>query len=112
MFESLTLAGSVEKLPGSGDVNANISAWSCGNYELSNRNIEQLQTGSTLCIDDDQLKKEDLEPVGNLSNVGSQTYPTCLSFARNGTPSIFGLKKSWYEQVRNCQGPATIPQPA
>ena len=73
MFESLTLAGGVEKLLGSGDVNANISAWSCGSYELSNRNIEQLQTVSTLCVDDDRLKKEDLEPVGDLSNVGSRT---------------------------------------
>ena len=73
MFESLTLAGGVAKLLGSGDVNANISAWSCGNCELSNRNIEQLQTVSTLCGDDDQLKKEDLEPVGDFANVGSRT---------------------------------------
>ena len=72
MFESMTLAGGVEKLLGSGDVNANISVWSCGNYELSTRNIEQLQTVSALCVDDDQLKKEDLEPVGDLSNVGSR----------------------------------------
>ena len=70
MFESLTSAGAVERLPRSGDVHAKITAWTqdiegrakkCVKryFEPANKNSEQLLQVSTPCIDDHQFKKED-----------------------------------------------------
>ena len=40
--------------------------------DLGNKKTEQLHTVSTLCLDDHNFKKEELEAVGELSNVRSQ----------------------------------------
>ena len=51
---------------------------------------EQLYTAPTLCVDDHNFKKEELELVGELSDVCSQIVLKCLSLARIG-----GLDIPW-----------------
>ena len=43
---------------------------------------------SVSCLDDHQFKKEELESVGELSEVCSQTVLKCLYLARIGRPDI------------------------
>ena len=45
---------------------------------------EQLYKVSNLCLDDHQFKKEELESVGELSEVCSQIVLKCLYLARIG----------------------------
>ena len=60
-----------------------------GTYcELANKNVEQLQKVSSPCLDDQQFKQEELESVGELSEVCSQIVLECLNLARIGRPDI------------------------
>ena len=46
--------------------------------ELANKKVEQLYTVSHPCLDDHQFKKEELESVGELSEVCSRIVLKCL----------------------------------
>ena len=87
-FESQS-SGATEKLPYSEKVGPNISSWSydiegharkCVQRccELSNKTTEQLYKVSTPCIDDHQLKEEEMGSVGELSKVCSQFVVKCM----------------------------------
>ena len=60
--------------------------------ELANKKVEQLCKVSSPCVDDDQFdhqfKHEELESVGELSEVCSQIVLKCLYLARIGRPDI------------------------
>ena len=93
MFESRISAGGTEKLPetratGKPDTET-ISSWSyvkggnaekCveRNYELANKTTQQFFKVATPCMDDHQLKEEDIGSVGELSTVCSQIVLKCL----------------------------------
>ena len=95
MFESKISAGATEKLPCSGKPEANISSWSYDmeghakksveRYcELANKTTQQLHKVATPCIDDHQLKEEEIGSVGELSNICSQIVLKCMYLARIG----------------------------
>ena len=97
MFESRIFAGAMEKQPVSGKSDANISLWSCEGHarkcveiycELANKTTQQLHKVATPCIDDHQLKEEEMRSVGELSKVCSRIVLTCLHLARIGRPDI------------------------
>ena len=80
MFESRISAGATEQLPGWDTPRAKTSAWSfdVGGHarkcverccELANKKTEQLYKVSHPCLDDHQIKKEELENKGELSEV-------------------------------------------
>ena len=52
------------------------------------RKRQQLYKVSTPCLDDDTFKKEELEKVGQLSDVCSQIVLKCFYLARLGGPDI------------------------
>ena len=96
-FESRISAGGVEKLPFSQD--NRISSWSydmAGHAkkcverycELANKTTQQLHKVSTPCIDDHHFKGEELNSVGDLSQVCSHIVLKCLYVARIGRPDI------------------------
>ena len=98
MFESRTSAEAPEKLPGLEKLPAKTVAWSydmeghaqkrVDRYcELANKKTEQLYKVSIPCLDDHRFKEE-LESVGELSNVCSQIVLKCLYLARIGEPDI------------------------
>ena len=64
------------------------------NCELARRSIDQLHNVSALCLDDHQIKPEDLENVGELSETCSQIVLKCLYLARIGRPDL--LWHSYY----------------
>ena len=83
MFESGISAGATEKLPGWQKPHAQTVAWSYDmeghaekcveRYcELANKKVDQLHKVSHPCLDDHQFKQEELESVGELSEVCSQ----------------------------------------
>ena len=77
MFESHISAGATEKLK------------CVERYcELANKKTEQLYNVSSPCLDDHQIKKKELESVGELSQVCSQIVLKCLYLARIGRPHI------------------------
>ena len=97
MFESRISAEGVEKLlfP----QNLRISSWSydmAGHAkkcverycELANKTTQQLYKVSTPCIDDHHFKEEEMNSVGELSQVWSQIVLKCLYLARIGRPYI------------------------
>ena len=67
-----------------------------GYCELANKNIKQLYTVSTSCLDDHQLKPEELETVGELSKICSHIVLKCLFLARIGSPDS---KPIWRNSV-------------
>ena len=82
MFESRVSAGATEKLPGWDKPRAKTSAWSYDmegharkcveRYcELANKKTEQLYKISHPCLDDRQIKKEELENKEEFSEVCS-----------------------------------------
>ena len=96
MFESRISAVGTEKLPYS--ENFRISSWSydmeghakkCVERfcELANKTTQQLKV-STPCIDDHHFEEEELNSVGELSQVCSQIVLKCLYLARIGRPDI------------------------
>ena len=83
MFESRISAGATEKLPGREKPRAKTVAWSCDMEgharkcverfcELANKKVEQLFNVSSPCWDDHQSEQEELESVGELSQVCPQ----------------------------------------
>ena len=95
MFESRISAGAAEKFPGWKKPHARTAACSYdmeGNAqkrvqrycELANKKVEQLYKVSHLCLDDHQFKQEELESVGELSEVCSHIVLKCLYLARIG----------------------------
>ena len=96
MFESGISAVRAEKLPFS--QNLRISSWSymAGHAqkcverycELANKTTQQLYKVSTPCIDDHHFKDEEMNSVGELSQVCSQTVLKCLYLARIGRLDI------------------------
>ena len=99
MFESRISAGATEKLPGWDKPRAKTSAWSydvegharnCEERycELANKKTEQLQKVSHPCLDYHQIKKEELENKGELSEVCSHIVLKCLYLVRIGRPDI------------------------
>ena len=88
-----------EKLPGGDKPRARTSAWSYDmeaharkcveRYcELANKKMEQLYKVSSPCLDDHQIKKEELENKGELSEVCAHNVLKCLYLARIGRPDI------------------------
>ena len=81
------------------DALSKTSAWSCDmegharkcveRYcELANKKTEQLYKVSSPCLDDHQMKKEELENKGELPEVCSHIVLRCLYLARIGQPDI------------------------
>ena len=74
--------------------------------ELANKKTEQLYTVSTPCLDDHNFKKEELETVGELSDVCSQVVLKCLYLARVGRLDILWsvnkLARSVTKWTRAC----------
>ena len=72
----------------------------------AHKKIEQLYKVSTSCLDDHQLKQEELESVGELSEVCSHIVLTCLYLARIGRPDILWsvnkLARSVTKWTRAC----------
>ena len=56
--------------------------------ELANKKVAQLYKVSSLCLDDHQFTQEELEAVGEMSEVCSQIVLNILYLARNGRPDI------------------------
>ena len=110
MFESRISAGGAEKLPF--PQNIRISSWShdmegharkcVERYcELANKTTQQLHKVATPCIDDHQLKEEELGSVEELSTVCSQIVLKCMYLARIGRPDICSVKQicSCYQKM-------------
>ena len=55
---------------------------------MINKKTEHLYKVSTPCLDDHNFKKEELETVGEMSQVCSQIVLKCLYLARIGRPDI------------------------
>ena len=83
MLESRIPAGAAEYLPVWEELHASKVAWSNDmeghakkcverHCELPNKKTEQLYKISNPCLDDHQIKKEEFESVGELSQVISQ----------------------------------------
>ena len=98
VFESCISAGATEKLPGwekphaqtvapSYDVEGQARKCVERNCE-ANTKVEQLYTVSHPCLDDHQFKQEEVQSVGELSEVCSQIVLKCLHLARIGRPDI------------------------
>ena len=96
MFESRISAGELEKLPF--PQHLRITSWSYDmeghakncveRYcELANKTTHHLFKVSTPCIDDHHFKEE-MNSVGKLSQVCSQTVLKCLYLGRTGRPDI------------------------
>ena len=100
LFESRISAGAIEKLPGWAKLHAKTETWSyemeghaqkcMERYrELANKKwTEQLYKVSSPCLDDHQIKKEELESIGEFSEVCPQFALKCLYVARIGRPDI------------------------
>ena len=69
--------------------------------ELANKKTEQLYKVSTLCLDDHHFKKEELESVGELSQVCSQIVLKCMYLARIGRPEILVPRLRFSNQLRS-----------
>ena len=68
----------------------------CSNRESlpEHKTVEQLCKVSTPCLEDQEIKKEDSETVGELSNVCSQVVLKCLYLARIGRPeTVWSVNK-------------------
>ena len=89
VFESRISAGSTGQIPGWEKPHAKTVAWSydmeghagkcAGRYcDLANKTVAQLYKVASLCLDDHQFKQEELESLGELSQVCSQTVIKCL----------------------------------
>ena len=100
MFESSISARVTEKLPRWEKPHAKTVAWSYDleghaqktcveRYcEVANKKTKQLYKVSSPCLDDHQIKKEELESVGEFSKVCTQIVLKCLYLARIGGPDI------------------------
>ena len=57
---------------------------------VAKKQTEQLYKVSTLCLEDHHFKKEELESVGELSNVCSQMVLKCLFWQKLVDPAFYG----------------------
>ena len=99
-IESRTSVAATEKLPWWEKPHVKTVAWSCDmeghakkcveRYcgEFANKKTEQLYKVSTPCLDDHHFKKEELESVGELSQVCLQMVFKCLYKVRIGRLDI------------------------
>ena len=99
MFGPRISAGATEKLPGWDKPRAKTSAWSYDmegharkcveRYcEVADEKTEQLYKVSHPCLDDHQVKQEELENKGEMSEVCSHIVFKILYLARIGRPDI------------------------
>ena len=92
MFESRLSAGATkpraETVAWSYDMEGRAQKCVEKHCELANKKTEQLYKVSSPCLDDHHFKKEELESVGELSQICSQIVLTCLYLARIGRPHI------------------------
>ena len=99
MFESRVSAGATANYSCRGKPHTQTVAWSYDmeghaptcveRYcELTNKKVEQLYKVSSPCLDDHQFKQEELELVGELSEVCSHIVLKCLYLARISRPDI------------------------
>ena len=65
------------------------------------KKTEQLHKVSTPCLDDHHFKKEELETVGEVSNVCSQIVLTCLFWVRIGGPDVLWSSDTLARAVTN-----------
>ena len=78
--------------------------------DLAHKTVDEVHKVSTPCLDDHQVKREDMTIVGQFSESCSQTVLTCLSLARLGRPDLLWTV---YVQSRKCvknMNPFTIDQ--
>ena len=96
MFESRISAGGTEKLPYSENFRISSCFYDMEGHakkcverycELATKTTQQLYKVSTPCIDDHHFKEE-MESVGELSQICSQIVLQCLYLARIGRPDI------------------------
>ena len=87
-------------------VNANSAAWSYDMEGHATKNIDQLCEVSTLCIDDHQFEPEELEAVGEVSQVCSQIVLKCFYLTRIGRLgvrwSVNKLERAVTKWTRAC----------
>ena len=85
-------------------------AWSCDmeghaqksverHCEPANKKVEQLCNVSSPCLDDHQFKQEELDSVGDLSEVCSNIFLKCLYLARIGRLDIY---------IKTCDASRTL----
>ena len=121
VFESSISAGATEKLPEWKKPHAKTVAWSydmeghaqkCVERccELANIKTKQLYKVSSPCLEDHQIKKQELESVGELSEVCSQIVLTCLELAPIGRPDILWSVDKLARLVTEWTGPCTSAQ--
>ena len=67
--------------------------------ELANKKAEQLFRVSSPCLDDHQMKKEELENKGELSEVCSRISLKCFYLARIGRPDILSGSNVLHQDV-------------
>ena len=108
-------AGAIEKLPG---WDAKTVAWSydmeghaqkcVDRYcELANKKREQLYKVSSPCLDDHQIKMEELVSIGELSEVCTQIVLKCVYLARIGRPDILwsvnlpDQSQDWFSKIHH-----------
>ena len=95
------------------EVNANSAAWSYDlegqaqkcveRYsELANKYIDQFYEVSTLCFDDHQSEPEELEAVGEVSQVCSQIVLKCLYLTRIGRLDVLWSGNKLERAVTKC----------
>ena len=118
MFESLICAGATFQLPGWEKAHAKTVAWSYDMEEhaqkkcvercceLANKKTKQQYKVSSPGLHDHHVKKEELESVGELSNVCPHFVLTCLCWTRMGRPGILWsvnkLARSVTKRTRTC----------
>ena len=97
MFESQISAERTEKLPCSENLRISSRSYDREGHakkcverycELANKTTQQLYKVSTPCIDDHHFKEEEMNSVGELSQVCSQIVLKFLYLARIGRPDI------------------------
>ena len=91
MFESRISVGATETLLGWQKPHAKTAAWFHDMEGLAKKCIEQYceaEKGSSPFLDGHQFKQEELESVGDLSQVSSHNVLKCLCSARIGRPDI------------------------
>ena len=109
MFESTIFARATKKLPYSEKLGENISSWfydmeghvkKCVERycELANKATQQLFKVATPCLDDHQVKDQEMGSVGDLSKVCSQIVLKCLYLSRIGRPDMLMVR----EQICTC----------
>ena len=82
MFESRISAGATEKLPGCEKPHAQTAAWSHDMEGHAQKCVERYWEQANKKVE--QFKQEELESVGELSQVYSQILLKCLNLARIG----------------------------